>query len=217
MGFARSGVAFANQGTTDGGNDYNITSSTSTTHLHSSGNVIKGATGGSGVYISGSGGAHTHTITLSHTWSSTNVAYLNSWRASQDTFITSGTIIGWNNTSTSLPTGWFFCDGGTYNGTVTPNLNSGKKIALNVSGQTHGTVVGGTDTVTVGFVSATTPAQHNHGWTLSGGFALNNVINYDSHGGFTSTTWPHSHSWTSSTVLNGSPTGFNLPFIIYLP
>jgi len=86
-----------------------------------------------------------------------------------------GAIMIWSGTDANVPTGWHIADGGTYSGTVTPNLRdrfvigAGDTYAVNATSgpaNWNGTI-SPTGTVTVGDHTLTTAElpTHTHGFT----------------------------------------------------
>lgn len=228
LGSAYLGMASStgNINTTVGGSSqWTVSTSSSGDHNHSS-TSERGQVAAGGYTMQSYNtiaGAHTHDLTFNAQWSIANYIQLSGWKTTEANLpITSGTIIGWASSSTTLPTGWYFCDGGTYNGFTTPNINSNKHIYSSSSG--HGTSSSGTDTF--GYSSYSVSDASSPGFThshptigVSGTFVWSGGYNYSYHSGWASGGWSHSHSSTvpASRSLAANTNSIGLPFIIYLP
>lgn len=142
-----------------------------------------------------------------------NRTTLKAYKANKNTGIFYGMIIGYHLTSgyVSLPSGWYYCNGQTVNGFVTPNLAS--KI-FEISRTSHlQDIVPSYNGVTINFSTSTNYTDHTH----STGFTTANFDKYLTtpsvpyHG---TATWTHSHSYTG--YYSWRPSSSSLAFIIYL-
>lgn len=218
--------------TTGSGASYVVSTTLSAAHNHFSGNTVNARSGSSGRRTIGSTTySHSHNVSVTSTWTLNNKVYLWGWQTIYDYApIVRGTTIGWNSTSTSLPTGWYFCDGGTYNGYTTLNLNQGLHVAVTPGGGpfSYGyNLTTGTDTLVLNNLvdssSGTTTynsLSHNHTNLIT---PATNLDFADSgtgqwYHGTWSTGWTHIHTFTpASFTYSGGPSSYSLPFIIYLP
>jgi hypothetical protein len=206
-------------GTTTGANNYSMTTlgSTSSSGNHDHGNsTINQATSSAatnpfnGFAVPATAGAHTHTDTYAMRLYQQYLT-MNTWRATVDTPLVNGMIIGYRSTSSKwIPTNWYVCNGQTVKGYVTPNLvnryplcSIGSHNANNISTYDYN----GYDLQYTGSTTVT----HAHNPSTS-----NYVANGTYGANHTSFAWSHTHSF-SGKGFDYEPPSRGICFIIYLP
>jgi hypothetical protein len=217
-----------------GASSYTTTTAASANHSHGP-TATRSVTSGSvnfGSTADTPAGSHSHTVSVSAAWTLNNKVYLWAWKSTDDYIpVVRGTTIGWNSTSTSLPQGWYFCDGGTYNGYTTLNLNQGLHVAVTPGNGpfSYGySLTTGTDSLLVNnFVdSSSANTTYNAGSHVHSPFtnAASPTLGSPTasafrwHHGAWSQGWSHVHTPTpTSATYTGGPSSYGLPFIVYLP
>jgi hypothetical protein len=161
----------------------------------------------------GSAGSHAHSVLMTGRQQIGNYTTVTPYVSNGNAVITSGCIIGWAGTSTTLPQGWVFCDGSTVRGITTPNLNGDKFI--NLSSTSHGVSYIGDDYVSYG-VSSWGGAQHSH--ASSSGTSAGTFTSGNQHSTF---AWDHSHYFNINSLPSGIqttlPLSMAISFIMYAP
>jgi hypothetical protein len=215
---AQSTAAIGTSSGSDSSSHGNSTTSAGD-HDHESGGVgtyytfTYNSTGANYTYLtisSATGGGHSHTLTWGTSYTVGKYIRLSAHSSNGGAFLTKGCIVMWNNSSAALPAGWFFCDGGTYNGFTTPNINGTNIVQL--SG-THGSVNNSTNNINLTGPSADNPS-HTHFYTAN--YSKQSSYYTGSH---LSYTWNHSHSYSATGGFSPAfdPPTYEMPFIIYLP
>jgi hypothetical protein len=125
------------------------------------------------------------------------------------TNIPKGTIVAWSpagaGTST-IPSGWGLCDGGTYSGVVTPNLIGKFIIGTRPSGSTSTAASGGYGVSSVDFAGAGT-TTHTHTAALGGTTGSpNSTTEVQSGTGATIASSSHTHNINASGTSSAAST-----------
>jgi hypothetical protein len=156
-------------------------------------------------------GRHNHQMTYTADIT-INRTTLKTYKANKNTGIFYGMIIGYHLTSgyASLPSGWYYCNGQTVNGFVTPNLAS--KI-FEISRTSHlQDIVPSFNGITINFSTSTTSYPSHSHVTQTTTANFNNYVTTRPHHG--PATWTHTHSYTG--YYGWRPSSSSLAFIIYL-
>jgi hypothetical protein len=127
------------------------------------------------------------------------------------TNIPKGTIVAWSpagaGTST-IPSGWALCDGGTYSGVVTPNLIGKFVIGGRPSGSSSAAATGGYGIETVD-ANGTGTATHTHTVSLTGTTGAPSAsvaVQEGSDGTKLAGTNGHTHAFTASGSTGATST-----------
>jgi hypothetical protein len=195
-------------GTTSNSGDHNHTSGTTNRNFTNATYTNKGYQKGD--TTSSIVGRHSHLLTYTADIT-INRTTLKTYKANKNTGIFYGMIIGYHLTSgyASLPSGWYYCNGQTVNGFVTPNLAT--KI-FEISRTSHlQDIVPSFDGITINFSTSTDSyPSHNH----ITGTDIANFNNYAPTSYHGPATWTHTHSYTG--YYGWRPSSSSLAFIIYL-
>lgn len=102
-------------------------------------------------------------VTLSNDFDLAHVALIKAWVLNASPI---GIIVAWGGTVASIPLGWSLCDGGTYNGKLTPNLVDKFILGAKTTpapGATGGTKTHGHSGATGGtYLSVSQMPSHTH-------------------------------------------------------
>lgn len=125
-----------------------------------------------------------------------------------------GSVVGWNGTDENVPTRWHICDGGTYSGTVTPDmrgkfpLGAGRNYAAHsTGGRASISDAGGTVTVSDHMLTVSEIPGHYHNWTDTWAIEPGGQGQYGSnwtYGGSTQVGSPNLTTRTGTTDYNHS-------------
>ena len=205
------------QGGSSSDRNWSVTTSTAGNHIHgsagtaydSSNTFLPQITLDS--YNTVTAGAHSHTFTLAGNWFIGNYVTAKTWVSNGGALITSGCIVAWNSTSSTLPDGWVFCDGSTVRGVTTPNLIGNRMIKLDPN--SHGVVNSGTN-------SFSAAPAFNYQWAGSHRhLAASQIARGNGQTAapqHNTDSWFHNHS-LSFTTPTTNPASTGLSFIMYIP
>ena len=143
---------------------------------------------------------------------STAQQYLHPYKAIRDTSVYKGMILGWIGTvASSLPKGWYICNGQPVNGYTTPILNTGDLVSLTNDTNFFGVRSGGTDTAYINYKIGGS-SSHSHGEDTGSTYSQNIWrVAGDNHRQY---VWNHRHDGTKTITYKQGY--YTLNFIIYL-
>ena len=138
--------------------------------------------------------------------------YLHPYKAIRNTSVYKGMILGWVGTNaSSLPKGWYICNGQIVNGYQTPALNTGDAVSLTNTPSSLGDRSGVSDGAIVAYYIGGT-STHSHGTSNYNTYSTltwQNAGNY--HGNY---DWNHRHDGAAEITYKQGY--YTLNFIIYL-
>ena len=157
--------------------------------------------------------SHTHNANNMSVSASTKVQYWNAYKTVRDTSVYKGMMLGWTGTvASTLPKGWYICNGQTINGYTTPQANTDAVISMTSLNVFSG-YIEGTDDATVTYAIGGTQGQHSHytqGTNSTQVYKNGNINDYHKD------NFPWNHRHDSTTTLTYKQAYYTLNFIIYL-
>lgn len=158
------------------------------------------------------GGSHTHPISSVIVSTAQRLKLFTAYKTIKDTGIYRGMILGWAGTNAStLPTGWYICNGQTVNGITTPIMNETYSIGVTSYDNLNESKTGD-DLMTMSYsIGGGGASTHTHGEPFNVKTANIQGVRSNYHKSF---AWNHTHAGSTSNICRQG--FYTLNFIIYL-